>query len=186
MALPPPPVDASTMPPAIPELVAVALPRACATASTLPVLLPALPELFAVALPPLVVNAVISPLRLMPVLVVVALPPPSVCDVNPLAVPELVVVAFWFAPAASLVKAAAAVPEFVQLMSLGVIVQTNCAEAGEPTKNAIKSAGKIAMDEDVAARQNVARNVAAVPFSESERRCIRIFPLPRPIPRCVR
>jgi len=37
---------------------------------------------------------------LLPELVAVATPPPVVCDANPLAVPELVVVAFWFVPVA--------------------------------------------------------------------------------------
>lgn len=115
------------LPMLLPELVATALPPSNVTAAMLPVLVP---ELVAVALPPAVVCATTPPVSL-PVLVAVALPPPSVCEVKRLAIPEFVVVAFWFAPAASLVNAVGAVPELVQLMSLGVVVQTNCDKAGE-------------------------------------------------------
>src|SRR5437763_1588480 len=117
----------STMGPLVPELITVALPPASANTAMLPVLVP---ELVAVALPPALVCATTPPVSL-PVLVAVALPPPSVCEVKRLAIPEFVVVAFWFAPPASLVNAVGAVPELVQLMSLGVVVQTNCDKAGE-------------------------------------------------------
>jgi hypothetical protein len=70
---------------------------------------------------------------LMPELLTAALPPPVVCDSKALAVPEFVVVAFWFAPAAMLRKKAGAVPELVQVLSLGVVVHINCAKAGELT-----------------------------------------------------
>jgi hypothetical protein len=74
---------------------------------------------------------------LVPELVTVALPPPVVCEAKPLAVPELVVVAFWFAPAALLVKGVGAVPELVQVLSVTVVVQMNCAEAGELANSAM-------------------------------------------------
>jgi hypothetical protein len=45
---------------------------------------------------------------LLPELVAAATPPPVVTDANPLAVPELVVVAFWFVPVAVLVKSVGA------------------------------------------------------------------------------
>jgi hypothetical protein len=55
-----------------------------------------------------------------------------VTDANPLAVPELVVVAFWFVPVAVLVKGVGALPELVQVSGLLVGgVHINCAEAGE-------------------------------------------------------
>jgi hypothetical protein len=81
-------------------------------------------------LPPAIVTANAPP-TFVPELPTTALPPPVVCDSNALAVPEFVVVAFWFAPAAVLRKKAGAVPELVQVLSLGVVVHTNCADAGE-------------------------------------------------------
>jgi hypothetical protein len=39
-------------------------------------------------------------------------------------------VAFWFGPPAVFAKGATAVPELVQVLSVGVTVQTNCADAG--------------------------------------------------------
>src|SRR5690349_15538010 len=74
--------------------------------------------------------------RLVPELVTLALPPPMVCEAKPLAVPGLVVVAFCVAPVALLVKGAGAVPEFVQVRSVAVVVQINCAEAGELAESA--------------------------------------------------
>jgi hypothetical protein len=51
-----------------------------------------------------------------------------------LAVPVLVTVSFWLAPAAVSVKKAPALPwallELVQVRSVGVVVQINCADAG--------------------------------------------------------
>src|SRR5436305_230068 len=108
----------------MPVLVTAALPEFASSTMG-----PMVPELSTVALPPARANAAVQ--GLLPVLVAVALPPPSVCEVKRLAIPEFVVVAFWFAPPASLVNAVGAVPELVQLMSLGVVVQTNCDKAGE-------------------------------------------------------
>src|SRR6266568_6379236 len=93
------------------------------------------PELTTVALPKFV--AAPTPL-LVPELVAVASPPiPFVTAITDSAlVPELVVVAFWFAPSA-LLRRKGALPELVQLMSLGVVVHMNCAEAGELAKSAM-------------------------------------------------
>src|ERR1700687_1176073 len=91
------------------------------------------PVLVAVALPPAAVVANAPP-TFVPELFTVALPPPVVSDSKALAVPLLVVVAFWLAPAAVLRKKGA-VPELVQLMSLGVVVHMNCALAGELTNS---------------------------------------------------
>jgi hypothetical protein len=61
-----------------------------------------------------------------------AMPPPVVWPLtNPATLPELIVVEFWFAPFALLAKEVATFPEFVQVMSVGVVEQTNCADAGE-------------------------------------------------------
>jgi hypothetical protein len=83
-----------------------------------------------VASPPNKVSAAMPPL-LLPEFVTEALPPPAVDDSKPTADPELLVVAFWFVPAAAFVKTAAAVPELVQLISAAVVVQTKSAAAGE-------------------------------------------------------
>jgi hypothetical protein len=116
----------------VPELVAVALPPAFVCAMNAPPVL--LPELVTVALPPAFVCAKKPPV-LLPEFVEVALPPPFVTDVKPTAVPEFVVVAlalaFWPACGAILGKKAPAVPELVQVLSVAVIVQANCAEADE-------------------------------------------------------
>ena len=56
-----------------------------------------LPEFITVAVPRAMARAAMSVL-LVPELIAVALPPPVVSDRKPLAVPELVIVAFWFAP----------------------------------------------------------------------------------------
>jgi hypothetical protein len=65
----------------------------------------------------------------------VALPPPFVTDVKPIAVPEFVVVAlalaFWPACGVILGKKAPAFSELVQVLSVAVVVQANCAAAGE-------------------------------------------------------
>jgi len=87
---------------------------------------PTPPELVALTLPPAKVCTWID-WPSLPELFAVALPPPVVTDEKPLAVPELLTVSFWFGPPAVLVKGAAAVPEFVQVMSVEVVVQTNCA-----------------------------------------------------------
>ena len=127
VALPPVFVTAWSNPPVIvPEFVAVALPPRNVAALTSPL---SLPVLVAVALPPFVVTASMPP-TLAPELFTVALPPPVVSDSKALAVPVLLVVAFWFAPTA-LLRKNGAVPELVQLMSLVVVVHMNCADAGE-------------------------------------------------------
>jgi hypothetical protein len=53
-----------------------------------------------------------------------------------LAVPELVVVAFWFVPFAVLTNWDVVVPALLQATSVAVVVQTNCAEAGERARSA--------------------------------------------------
>jgi hypothetical protein len=120
------------LPPVIvPELFALALPPATVTALKSPV---SLPVLVAVALPPAVVAANAPP-KFVPELVSAALPPPVVSDSKALAVPLLVVVAlafrFWPACGALLRKKVGCVPELVQVLSVGVTVHMNCAEAGE-------------------------------------------------------
>jgi hypothetical protein len=67
----------------------------------------------------------------VPEFVPVAFPPAAVSVATlPLTVPEFVVVAFWLAPVAVLLNDPD-VPEFVQLTPADVVVQTNCALAGE-------------------------------------------------------
>jgi hypothetical protein len=133
------------MPPLfLPELVAGALPPLSVCAAIPPVLVP---ELVTAAFPPLTVCTEMPP-ALTPEFVAVALPPPVVvADRPPLLVPELIVVAFWFEPAA-VFGLPVSVPELVQVMSVGVVVQANCAEAGELANSAIA--------ESVAARHAVA------------------------------
>jgi hypothetical protein len=94
-----------------------------------------LPELITVAVPPAMVRAAMAVL-LVPELIAVALPPPVVSETNTLAVPELVVVAFWFVPFAVLTNWDVTVPALLQLTSVAVVVQTNCAEAGERARSA--------------------------------------------------
>ena len=122
--------------PIVPELLAMASPLTSVSATTslkawpMPV---SFPVLVTVALPPPAPVCAKMPFAiLLPELVAVATPPPVVCDANPLAVPELVVVAFWFVPVAVLVKSVGALPELVQVSgSLVGGVHINCAEAGE-------------------------------------------------------
>ena len=98
-----------------------------------------------------------------------ALPPPVVIDVKPLAVPELVTVSFWFAPAATSVKVSA-VPELVQVLSVAVAVQANCAAAGELAKSA--------MAETVAAQHSAPAEGKKLPMS-TRQAAQRYFPLSR-------
>jgi hypothetical protein len=51
-----------------------------------------------------------------------------------------VALAFWPACGAVLLKGAAAVPELVQVRSVAVVVQTNCAEAGGGAANSAATA----------------------------------------------
>ncbi|MFY9836380.1 MAG: hypothetical protein WAK55_07890 [Xanthobacteraceae bacterium] len=67
-----------------------------------------------------------------------ALPPPVVTAANPTAVPELVVVAFWLVPDAILSSKVVAFPVLVQVLSVAVVVQANCADAGELATSAEK------------------------------------------------
>jgi hypothetical protein len=110
------------------------VPANVATAAITPLPVPEklVPLLSAVALPPPVVSAATASMAptFVPVLVALATPPPLVVDVKPAALPALVIVAFWLAPAAVLANTVACVPVLVQVMSLAVVAQTNCAAAG--------------------------------------------------------
>jgi hypothetical protein len=155
--LPPAKVTATILPVLFPEFVAAALPPPVVAASISPVLFPVL---VAVALPPPSVTASIWPV-LVPEFVPVALPPPVVAIAKPTAVPELVVVAFWV-PDTILSSKVVAFPVLVQVKSVAVVVQANCADAGElatsaknNTKNDTKNNAEHIAAESVDAEQTI-------------------------------
>jgi hypothetical protein len=143
-----PSVVALIPPPSLPELVSVMLLLSTCVSASIPPLL-SLPELVIVALPPEKVSAPRPAPPLVPELVAVALPPPSVNDAKPTAVPELVVVAFWFVPVALLVRRWSHFRYWCRCCRWGVTVQANCAAAGQFASSAAEDRG--------AALKNVAR-----------------------------
>jgi hypothetical protein len=73
---------------------------------------------------------------------------------NPTAVPELVVVAFRLAPDAILSSKVVAFPVLVQVLSVAVVVQANCADAGElatSAKDAANNTAEHSAPENIAA-----------------------------------
>jgi hypothetical protein len=107
---------------------------------------------------------------LVPELVAVALPPPSVNDAKPTAVPELVVVAFWLVPVALFSSTVVAFPVLVQVLSVAVTVQANCAAAGEFARSVAEHRS--------AALQNAPRVTANLFDSKAGKMCLRMNPLP--------
>jgi hypothetical protein len=121
--------------PMVPSLNPVAFPLN-ANVSTMP---PTVPW-FVVAASPLVAAVVLMSVPTEPVLVVVALPVlPVVVEIVVVTVPELLVVTFLLR---SKLFSLAAVPLFVQVTSVAVLVHMNCADAGETPMIASRPAAK--------------------------------------------
>jgi hypothetical protein len=124
LATPLPSLTVLNWPPIVPSLNPVAFPLN-ANVSTKP---PTEPW-FVVAASPLVAAVVLMSVPTEPELVVVALPVfPVVVVIDVVTVPELLVVTFLLR---SKLFSLAAVPVFVQVTSVAVLVHMNCADAGE-------------------------------------------------------